>query len=151
MRAVLALDPTTARRTRRFVLFSTKLVFLPLVLLTTVALALHLGAWKKEYRIEGPFPAETSPARHSLILAVPQDMHPKWWMEPPLGDDSKHPHRSRLRLWVDGREIGLPHRQHEAIRNGSTAGFSHWGSTVLFSLPVGVKNVTAYGRPCGLP
>jgi hypothetical protein len=134
--SVFAVDPTTARRARRFML----LVFWPLVLLTLVALALQLGAWRKEYKIAGPFAAETSPARHSLILAAPQDMRPKWWVESLSADDNRHPHQSDLRLWIDGHEMGPPHTLHETIRDGGMAGFSHWDSHVFFSLPPSVRN-----------
>ena len=135
---IFTVDRTT--RIRRGMLFGAKLIFWPLALLTLVALALQLGAWRKDFKIAGPFAAETSPARHSLILEVPQDMRPKWWVESLLGDDSRHPHRSDLRLWINGHEMGPPHTQHETIRNGSTAGFSHWGPNVFFSLPADVQN-----------
>ena len=72
-------------------LFSAKLIFWPLALLTLVALALQLGAWQKEFKIAGPFAAETNPARHSLILAVPQEGRAAWWRQPLMGDDGEKP------------------------------------------------------------
>ena len=77
---IFAVDPTT--RIRHGMLFSAKLIFWPLALLTLLALALQLGAWKKEFKITGPFAAETNPARHSFILAVPQEGRAAWWRQP---------------------------------------------------------------------
>lgn len=136
-----AVDPTTAKRIRRFILFSAKLVFWLLVLLTLVALALHLGAWRIEFKFAGPFAAETNPARHSLILAVPQEGRAEWWRQPLLGDDSGKTSRSFLELWIGNRNMGPPHSEHEAIRDGRTAGFSHWGRNLIFSLPPDIRNV----------
>jgi hypothetical protein len=138
---VFAVDPTAARRTRRFMLFCAKLVFWPLALLTLVALALHLGAWQTEFKIAGPFAAETNPARHSLILAVPQEGPAEWWRQPLLGDDGGKASRSFLELWIDGSKLGPPHSRHETIREGRTTGFSHWGPSLIFSLPPNVENV----------
>lgn len=115
-------------------------VFWPLALLTLISVALQFGAWGAEFTINGPFAAETNPPRASLILAVPQEQETPWWREPLLGDDSASPFRSWLKLRIDGREMGPPHSLHETIRSGTTAGFSHWGSHVIFSLPPGVKN-----------
>jgi hypothetical protein len=36
--------------------------------------------------------------------------------------------------------MGPPHTLHETIRIGKTAGFSHWGTHVIFSLPPEVEN-----------
>lgn len=136
-----AVGPTTAKRIRRFILFSGKLVFWLLVLLTLLALTLHLGAWRKEFKFAGPFAAETNAARHSLILAVPQEGRAEWWRQPLLGDDSGNTSRSFLELWIGNRNMGPPHSEHEAIRDGRTAGFSHWGRNLIFSLPPDVRNV----------
>jgi hypothetical protein len=138
--AIFSIDPTSAPRLHRSMMLGARLLFCPLALLALVALALHLGVWQKEFKIAGPFAAESSPARHSLLLAVPQDMRPKWWVESLLSDDNRHPHRSDLRLWIDGHEMGPPHTAHETIRNGGTTSFSHWGTSVYFSLPPGVQN-----------
>jgi hypothetical protein len=138
---IFGVDPTSVSRIRRWMVFGTKLAFWPLALLTLGALALELGAWREEYKIAGPFAAETTPARHSLVLLVPQDTPAMWWVEPLLGDDNEHSQQSVLRLWIDGHEMGPPHSDHEAIRDRRTAGFSHWGPRVIFSLPPGVENV----------
>jgi hypothetical protein len=138
-------------------LFGAKLIFWPLFVLTLVALALHFGAWKKEFKIAGPFAAETNLARHSLVLPVPQEGRAAWWRQPLLGDDNANAFRSFLELWINDREMGPAHSQHETIRRGTTAGFSHWGPYLLFSLPPGVKNdadaiaTLRYSiRPCAL-
>src|SRR4051794_19629519 len=83
---IFTVDPTTAKRIRHGMLFSAKLIFWPLALLALVALALQLGAWKQEYIFSGPFGAETNPARHSLILEVPEQARVAWWRQPLTGD-----------------------------------------------------------------
>ncbi|MDT7812731.1 MAG: hypothetical protein QOJ42_2647, partial [Acidobacteriaceae bacterium] len=130
----------TTFKERPWVAFGAKLVFWPLVLLALVALALEFGAWSNEFKIAGPFVPETSSAQHALILPVPLDTWLVRRLGPPRADANGDPRRSDLRLWIDGREMGPPHSTHETIRKGATAGFSHWGTYVLFSLPAGTRN-----------
>jgi hypothetical protein len=137
---IFAVDPKSISPVRRWMVFGAKLIFWPLALLTLVALAIQLGAYRKEFRIAGPFTAETNPARHSLILAVPQEGPAAWWRQPLIGDNGEKPFQSNLELRIDRREMGPPHSLHDRIREGKTAGFSHWGPNVIFSLPPGVKN-----------
>jgi hypothetical protein len=139
----IAADPTSVSGIRRWMVFGAKRIFWPLALLILVALALQLGAWKQEYIFSGPFAAETNPARHSLILAVPEQARVAWWRQPLTGDYGEKPYESILELQIDGREMGPAHSLHETIREGATAGFSHWGPNVIFSLPPDVKNVPA--------
>jgi hypothetical protein len=117
-----------------------RLIFWALALLTLTSLALQLSAWRTEFKIAGPFAAETNPPRASLIMEVPQGQQAPWWGKPLIGDDSANPFQSLLKLRIDGREMGPPHSSHETIRTGTTTGFSHWGSHVIFSLPPGVRN-----------
>jgi hypothetical protein len=117
-----------------------RLIFWPFALLTLMSLALQFGAWHTDFKIAGPFAAETNPPQGSLILEVPRVQRVPWWRQPLAGDDSANPFQSLLRLRVEGREMRPPHSPHEAIRTGATTGFSHWGSHVIFSLPPGVKN-----------
>jgi hypothetical protein len=134
-----AIAIATTFKERPWVTFGARLVFWPLVLLTFVALALELGAWSQEFKIAGPFVPETSSAQHSLKLMVPNT----WLIRrfgPLRADDSENIGRSDLKLWIDGREMGPPHGSHETIRKGATAGFSHWETHVLFSLPPGTRN-----------
>ena len=133
-------DPASICRIPYWVSLIGRPLFWTVVLMTLVALALELGAHRKEFKIAGPFASETNPARHSLILAVPQEGRAAWWRQPLLADDSGKASRSFLELWIDGREMGPPHTLHETIREGTTTGFSHWGRYVIFSLPPGVKN-----------
>jgi hypothetical protein len=111
----------------------------PLLVVTLAAVALQLGAWQKEFKFAGPFAAETNPPRASLILPVPPDQSP-WWAEPLIGDDSANASQSFLEVRVNGIEMGPPHTLHQMIREGKNAGFSHWGSWFIFSLPQGVNN-----------
>jgi hypothetical protein len=85
--SAIAIATTFKERSR--VTFGAKLIFWPLAVLTLVAVALHLGAWKKEFKIAGPFAAEANPARHSFILAVPQEGRAAWWRQPLLGRECK--------------------------------------------------------------
>jgi hypothetical protein len=41
--------------------------------------------------------------------------------------------RSRVRLLEDGRLLGPPSAEHDAIRQKGTGGFSHWGDQLWFS------------------
>ena len=73
-------DLKTESRTKRPTLMDTKAVFWSLALLTLMALAMQLGFWHKTFNVTGPFAAETDPPRHSLLLAVPQEIakaHPR--------------------------------------------------------------------------
>jgi len=136
IRPVFAFAPVV-RRNHDWVLLGARLIFWPLAVLALVSLTLQLGAWHTEFKIAGPFAAETNPPRASLMLEIPQ---PQRWMRPPAGDNTTNPFQSSLDLRVNGREMGPPHSPHESIRTGATAGFSHWGSQVIFSLPPGVSN-----------
>jgi hypothetical protein len=120
--------------------FCAKVIVWPLLVLTLAAMALQFGAWQKEFKIAGPFAAETNPARASLMLELPPEASAPWWAWPVMGDDSASPFQSFLELRINGREMGPPHTVHETIREGNSAGFSHWGSWVIFSLPQGVNN-----------
>jgi hypothetical protein len=120
--------------------FGARLIFWPLALLTLISLALQFGAWHTEFKIAGPFAAETNPPRASLILEVPQGPRAPWWREPLVGDDGANLFQSPLKLRIDDQKMGPPHSLHETIRTGATTAFSHWGSHVIFSLPPGVKN-----------
>jgi hypothetical protein len=133
-------EPASIRRVSNRVLGSARVIFWPLVVLTLVSLVLQLGVWQREFRIAGPFAAETNPPRASLLLNVPQELSAPWWRQPLLGDDSAKPFRSVLELSINGREMGPPHTQHETIRTGTTTGFSHWGDYLIFALPADVKN-----------
>jgi len=137
---ILTVDSTAASRIRNGVLFAATPTFWIVALLTLAALALELGAYRNEFRITGPFAAESDPARHSLALAVPREGHVPWWRQPLLGDDSENPSQSFLELRIDNRKMGPAHSQHETIREGKTTGFSHWGPRVIFALPPDIKN-----------
>jgi hypothetical protein len=141
IRPILDCALPSTRRSSDMIRFGAGLIFWPLALLTLMALALQFGAWRTtEFKIAGPFAAETNPPRSSLILEVPQGQQAPWWREPLVGDDSPNPLQSLLRLRIDGREMGPPHSSHGTIRTGTTTGFSHWGPNLIFSLPPGAKN-----------
>ena len=68
-----------------------RLIFWPLALLTLTSLALQFGAWHTDFKIAGPFAAETNPPQGSLILEVPRVQRVPWWRQPLAGDDSANP------------------------------------------------------------
>jgi hypothetical protein len=140
MPTVSNVDPTRLGRIRYWASFVSRPLFWTIILLTLVALTLEIGLYHREFKIAGPFAAETNPARHSLVMEVPQEGRAAWWRQPLLGDNTEHPFRSFLKLWINGRKMGPAHEQHEMIREATTRGFSHWGQSVIFSLPPGVKN-----------
>jgi hypothetical protein len=139
LRNIFAAD-ADRRRIDRFMQIGARLVFWPLALLTLVALILEFGAFQTEIKIAGPFAPEAGPASRSLLLEVPQGGRATWWRQPPLGDNAQQPFRSILDLYINGRKVEPPHSQHQAIREGTTTGFSHWETSVIFSLPTEVKN-----------
>lgn len=123
-----------------WVAIGARLLFWPLALLTVATLVLGLGVLHRDAEIRGPFePVETNPASHLLAFLIPADTSSIWRIRP-LPDDDKYPYRSDLRLWINGREMGPAHAAHATIREGNTAGFSHWSGSVLFSLPARIKN-----------
>jgi hypothetical protein len=139
-RPIFTFAPAFVRRIHNWIPIAARLIFWPLALLALMSLALQLSTWHTEFKIAGPFAAETNPPRASLILEIPQKQRTRWWRQPLVGDDGAHPSQSFLELRIDGRGMGPPHTLHETIRTGETTGFSHWGAHVIFSLPPGVKN-----------
>lgn len=137
---VIAATPVPPDRIYRWTVSGAKLILGPFALLTLVMLAIQFGAWRIEFDIAGPFAAETNPARHSLILAVPKEGPTAWWRQPLIGDAIEKPFQSNLELRIAGREMAPPHSPHVTIRAGNNTAFSHWGTRVIFSLPPGVKN-----------
>jgi hypothetical protein len=135
-----ATDPAWDDRLRHWLRSAARIAFWPALLLLLAALALELGVLQKQYFIAGPFLAGTDPPQHALFVNVPAESPAPWWRQPMLGDALDKPLRSFLRLRIDGREIGPPHRDPDALRSGTASGFSHRDSVVLFSLPPGVKN-----------
>jgi hypothetical protein len=117
-----------------------KVILLPLLLLTLVALAMEGGVWRKYITITGPFAAETDPPQHSLMLSVPNQSSLPWWQQPLNWDSLEKPYESRLHLSIDSQAMWPPHSKLDLIRKGETQGFSHWESGVIFALPPGVKN-----------
>jgi hypothetical protein len=140
IRSISTFVPAFGRRVHTRILFAGRLIFWPLALLTLISLALHFGAWHTEFKIAGPFAAETNPPRASLTLQLPEQVSAPWWAQPLVGDDGANPFQSFLELRVNGREMGPPHAVHETIRDRKNAGFSHWGSWLIFSLPEGIDN-----------
>jgi hypothetical protein len=117
-----------------------KIAVWPVFLLLIVAVSLELGVWQKEYFIHGPFEADILPPQHSLLVNVPAEKPAEWWRQPLLGDAPDKPFRSILQLRIGGHDIRPPHREPDALQNGTAIGFSHRDSVVLFSLPPDVKN-----------
>jgi hypothetical protein len=136
----IAAGQTFYQRNRVRIAAGARLLFWPLLLLTLVAHALGFDIWQKELTIAGPFASATSPPTRSLLVAVPPEFTSVWWSKPLLADDINHPFRSGVELWINGRKMLPPHTAHETISKGTTSGFSHWASSVIFSLPASVEN-----------
>src|ERR1700692_4949981 len=96
--ATFAAAPASVNRLRPWMVLGARLVFWALALLTLAALALEFGAYSQEFRIAGAFAWETTPARHSLILVVPQEGRAAWWRQPLVGDDSGNASQSFLEI-----------------------------------------------------
>jgi hypothetical protein len=124
----------------RFMRIGARLAFWPLALLTLIAVVLELRVYQTEVKIAGPFTPEAGPPYHSLILEIPRGSLAMLWRQLPLGDNAQQPLRSELDLYIDGHRVRPPHSAHQAIREGTTTGFSHWENGVIFALPPDVKN-----------
>jgi hypothetical protein len=121
-------------------LIGAKLVFWPLALLTLMILGMQFGIHQAEFRLTGPFAAETAPPSHALVLTVPEENAVPWWRQPLIGDSDEKPFESRLKLKINGISMGPAHTLHAFIRAAVSGGFSHWGGRLIFSLPPGVEN-----------
>ncbi len=135
-------DWISVPRGPKWVSIAGKLILGPLTFLTLVVVALQLGAWRKNFDIAGPFAAETRPPQHSLILAVPEEGPLPWWWQPLNSDSLEKPHESRLRLRINGRDVGPAHSAVSLIREGKTNGFNHSESGLIFSLPPDARNAS---------
>jgi hypothetical protein len=72
-RPIFTFAPAFVRRIHDWIPVAARLIFWPLALLALMSLALQLGTWHTEFKIAGPFAAETNPPRASLILEIPQE------------------------------------------------------------------------------
>jgi len=117
-----------------------QLIWWPLCLIALIAIALQFGVWHEQIDIAGPFAPATNPPQQSFILSVPSEGTVPWWRQPLIGDSTEKPFESKLRLRIGGLEIWPAHSDPALIREGKSAGYSHRGSDLVFSLPPGVKN-----------
>src|SRR5215472_9901682 len=111
----------------------------PLILLAIATAALEFNAWTREQCFDGPFATEGTPGSPSPVVYIGRALPANCCLEA-RSDDSGHPFRSTLRLWINGVEMSPSHIPHATIHEGNTSGFSHWGDYVTFSLPPGVAN-----------
>jgi hypothetical protein len=123
----------------RFMRIGARLASWPLALLTLIAVVLELGVYRTEIKIPGPFTPEAGPPYHLLILEIPRGSLATRWRQRPLGDNAQQL-GSELDLYIDGHQVRPPHSAHQAIREGTTTGFSHWENVVIFALPPDVEN-----------
>lgn len=120
--------------------------WLPLILLLFVSSAttliigmvLEFDVLTKAEIIRGPFPMESG--TRAAIVPIGQAYQSISCCVRPRGDDNAHSTVSSLRAWLNGRELGPPHSQHQDIRTGKTTGFSHWGDTIRFYVPASIPN-----------
>lgn len=95
------------------------------------------GAFTRTLHFQGPFRAE-GVSSHLVSVHLPDDTRFRCCVLV-LDDSGPRGEASKLRLWVNGVELGPAHTPHVAIRRGEP-GFSHWGKEVYFALPMGVQN-----------
>src|SRR5438552_7347963 len=123
--------PTAARTAR--------LLFWPLLMLAIASVALELGVWKVEETLQAPFSREAGDTHYAYVVPVGREQPLECCLDP-RGDTNVHSMQSDLRLWINGREMGPAHTDHETIRNGQTTAFSHWQDVLYFSLPAELAN-----------
>ena len=126
----MAIEPASIRHLHERLQLGARLIVWPIAILLLMTLALQLGVWRKEYKIAGPFAAETSLPGAPLILNLPPDPPAQWWRQAPQDAE----------LHIDGPGTGPSHALPDAIRIDQTTGISLWDTQVTFSLPPELKN-----------
>jgi hypothetical protein len=122
---------------------ASKFTFWPFVIFTLVLFGLEVGVWETTETHWGPFVQDPFVPASLSGRSVGFAIHGTHAFKCCVGlrsDNNEHPFQSDLRLWINEREIGPPHTQHELISKGETAGFSNWAEYVIFALPPGVQN-----------
>src|ERR1700732_2981799 len=104
------MEVTSARVAGPTVAATGRIFFLPLLLAAMVAIILEFGIWKQEETFHGPFAAET-PGSLSLVLPIKTETPFKCCLRLE-SDTAAHPHRSDLKLWINGHEMGPAHAPH---------------------------------------
>ncbi|HEX7895935.1 MAG TPA: hypothetical protein VF447_17175, partial [Terriglobales bacterium] len=127
--ALLATTPLLLRRYMRIPTKPTIAVGCAAVGLAGIALALL--PLESSHQISPEFASSEGALGYRLPLGPLQGANDLGF---PQSDDSSHPTRSTLRLYVNGVEASPAHSDHAAILAGS-GGYSHWGNSVLFSTP----------------
>jgi hypothetical protein len=95
--------------------------------------------FRRTESFHGPFDRESSDTSQSYVITLGKDA--RWArLFTTSGDTPDDPHRSNLRLWINGRPAGPAHTIHDDIRNHGGGRYSHWDDVLLFSLPAEITN-----------
>ena len=100
------------------------------------------GFFQRTESFHGPFERESSQTSQSFVLALGKNSRFETLFNT-SGDTLDDPYRSNLRLWINGQPAGPAHTIHEEIRKQGGGRYSHWGDTLLFSLPADTTNETS--------
>ena len=100
-----------------------------------IAGALELGAWRHNQTVRGPFKFTEGSKAIVQPLAAP--------FFPGLssgGDTNEQPRRSRLKASINEAPLWPPHTLHAELISEGEGRYSHWGDTLVFSLPSNTQN-----------
>jgi hypothetical protein len=97
--------------------------------------ALELGAWQRNDILRGPF--SISEGNKAIVQPLAKPSLPGISSG---SDTNEQPRRSNLQASINGVPLGPPHALHTDIMSKGEGRFSHWGETLVFSLPSNAQN-----------
>lgn len=120
-----------------------------LIFLSATAILLEVGTWQYTKTYSGPFStAFERPEVLTQHIATSRISHALFNVS---GDTVSDPTASALTLRIGEMEIDRPHALHNNIGKTDKPSFSHWGKTVMFSLPNNMSNVSTTHITISLP
>jgi hypothetical protein len=120
---------------RQFFRIAANLLLAALIALWISALVLQTGVMRRSETMTGPFAVENVPGSQIKIFPLRRIFVVRGFVRAVSDAES----RSSLRLWINGQQVGPPHTEYAALKDGAP-GYQHWGNSVLFVLPPGVPN-----------
>jgi hypothetical protein len=115
------------------------LFFIGLFIIFTAAL-MRFGVYEKKLLLNGPFDKESGSENNYALNLKLQKYIPIKYLLSSCGDSLLKPRQSQIELSVNGSLLTSAHSLHVDIRSKGDGLFSHWGDTILFSLPQGFEN-----------